>query len=67
VQVQRVRLHAVKLAIRADFRLSLVEIGVSSCLTVELLDVVGGSVEQVAVIGLLIRCRESSKDKDVFV
>lgn len=68
VQVKRVRLHTVQLAIgRADLRLSLIEVRLCARFAIKLLYLVALHIEKVAVISLLIRCGEATKDKDVLV
>ena len=54
VQVERVGLHAVELTVGAHLWLTLVEVRLSACLAVQLLDVVRCCVEQIAVIRLLV-------------
>ena len=67
VQVERVSLHTVQLAVCTHLGLPLVEVGLSARLAVQLLDIVGRNVEQVAVIRLLIRRCETAEDQDVLV
>ena len=68
VQVQRVRLHAVELAVgRADLGLPLVEVGLRAGLAVELLYLVALHVKEVAVVRLLVRGREAPEDQDVLI
>ena len=67
MQVERVGLHAVELTICTDFWLPLVEIRLGSGFAVQLLYVIGGSVEQIAVVGLLVRRGEAPEDQDVLV
>lgn len=67
VQVERVGLHAVEFAIGAHFGLSLVKVRLGTGLTVQLLNVIGRRVEEIAVIGLLVGGGEASKDQYVFV
>ena len=65
MQVERVGLNAVQLAVSSDLRLALVEVRLSARLAVELLDVIGACVEQVAVVRLLVRGSETSEDDHV--
>jgi len=67
VQVERVGLYAVELAVSADLWLPLVEVALCSCLAVQLLNLVGRDVKQVAVVRLLIRSRKASENQDMFV
>ena len=67
MQVERVGLHAVEFAIGAHFGLSLVKVRLGTGLTVQLLNVIGRRVEEIAVIGLLVGGGEASKDQYVFV
>ena len=67
MQVQRVCLNTVQLAIRSNLGLSLIEIRLGPRLAVELLNVICRRVEQIAMVRLLIRCCEPTKDQDVFV
>ncbi len=68
MQVERVGLHAVELAVGGAYLgLSLVEVGLRAGLAVQLFDVVGAHIEQVAVVGLLVRGREAAEDQDVLV
>lgn len=65
MQVQRIRFNAVKLAVCSDLGLALVEVRLCACLAVELLDFVGGSVEQITVVRLLVRSREPTENQNV--
>ena len=65
MQVQRVGLDAVQLAVTTLLRLSLVEVGLGPGLAVELLDLVSVNIEQVAVVRLLVTRSEASKDDHV--
>ena len=67
MQIKGVGLHTINLIIRAQFGLSLIEVGLSSRLTVQLLDLVALHVEQVAVICFLVGCREPPEYQDVLV
>ena len=67
MQVERVGLNAVQLAVSSDLRLALVEVRLSARLAVELLDVIGACVEQVAVVRLLVASCEATEDEDVLV
>ena len=68
MQVQRVRLHAVELAVgRADLGLPLVEVGLRAGLAIQLLYLVALHVEEVAVVRLLVRGSEAPEDQDVLV
>lgn len=67
VQVERVGLDAVELAIGAYLGLPLVEVRLRACFAVQLLDIVRSSIEQVAMVRLLVTCSESTKDQDVLV
>ena len=62
VQVERVGFNAVKFAITSHLWLSLVKVGLSSCLAVELLDIIGPCVEQITMVCFLVTCRKPSKD-----
>ena len=67
MQVKRISLNAVEFAIAADLGLSLVEVTLSTCFAVELLDIVRACIEQVAVICLLVRCSKSTEDQYVLI
>jgi len=67
VEVQGVGFDAVDLAVGADFRLSLVEVGLSAGFAVQLFDLIRLNVKQVAVVRLLIRGGEPSEYKDVLL
>jgi len=67
VQIEGVGFHAVELPVGTHFGLALVEVRLSPGLAVELLNVVGARVKQVAVVGLLVTRGESAEDQDVFV
>ena len=67
VQVKRVSLHTVQLAISSNLWLSLIKVTLSPCLAVKLLNLVSTHIKQITVIGLLIRSCEASKDEDVLV
>ncbi len=67
VQVERVGLNAVKFAITSHLWLSLVEIGLSSCLAVELLDIICPCIEQITMVCFLVTCRKSTEDQNVLV
>jgi len=54
VQVERVGFNAVKVPVRAQFGLSLVEIALGSCFAIQLFDFVGVDVETVAVVCFLV-------------
>ena len=65
MQVQRVRLNAVKFAVDSSLGLPLVEVRLGSRLAVELLDLIRVYIEQIAMICLLVRCCKSTKDDHV--
>ena len=67
MQVERVCLYAVQLAVGADLGLPLVKIGLCARLAIQLFDVIRARIEQVAVVRLLVARREASKDEDVLV
>ena len=67
MQIERISLNAVQLAISTDLGLSLIEITLSSCLAIELLNVVRTRIKQVAAVRLLITRRESTEYQNVLV
>ena len=62
VQIKRISLNTVQLSICSNLGLSLIEVGLSPSLAIQLLYVVSRRVEQVAMIRLLVRCRESAEN-----
>ena len=67
MQIQRVGLNTVELAVSSLLGLALVEVALSARLAVQLLDFVGMNVEQVAVVGLLVGSRKASKDNHMVI
>ena len=67
MQIERISLNAVQLAISTDLGLSLIEVTLCSCLAIELLNVVGTCIKQVAAVRLLITRRESTEYQNVLV
>ena len=62
MQVERVRFHAVQLAVAALLGLPLIEVRLSTRLAIELLNLIRVHIEQIAVVGLLVARRKSAKD-----
>lgn len=67
MKVKTIGLHTVKFTVSSYFWLALVEIALSACFAVKLLNFIGRSVEQVTMVGLLVRSSKTSKDQNVLV
>lgn len=62
MKIERISLYAVQFAISSLLRLSLVKVTLSTCFAVKLLDFVCVNVEEITVIGFLVRRRKATKN-----
>ena len=68
VQIKRVGLHAIELSISGAYLgLPLVEVRLGPRFAIELLYLIALDIEEVAVVSFLIRCSETTEDKDMLV